>query len=171
VPNGSLLPFNQFAGYNLPRGQVSRKTSHAKPAVAVARRSKPVDRSAKEEGSSQRQKDYSIVPLAVVTAFGKQKDILDDRANQVPITYDEYAAHRFAPADATIGKVGHGSDIVSQESTVMFRSPRKHVWIICPIKPDILNPNDIDMGSARRQSAQNVVIEILVREESKHGVL
>jgi hypothetical protein len=120
---------------------------------------------------SQRQEYDSVIPFAVVTAFGKQKDVLNDRTYQIPLAHNEHAAHGFAAADATIGKVGDRSNIVSQESAAVFRSPSKYRWIIGAIKPHILNANDIDMSCAKCESTQDVVIEILVREKSKHGVL
>lgn len=51
---------------------------------------------------------------------------------------------------------------------VLDRCVREHFGVAGPTEPHVLHPHDIDMCDAALKATEEVVVEVLVREESNH---
>jgi hypothetical protein len=59
-------------------------------------------------------------------------------------------------------------DIMCQHDAVLGGSACEHFAVACPAQPDILRSYGVEVGYAALEPTQHVVVEVLVREESRH---
>jgi hypothetical protein len=59
---------------------------------------------------------------------------------------------------------------VGYEKTTIVGSPRKNPRIAFARQANVLRSNEVELRLSQEQSAQDAGIEILVREQTKHGL-
>jgi hypothetical protein len=78
------------------------------------------------------------------------------------------AGHRQTVPSPLERTFDQGGDVVAQQNPGFVGCVREHLCVASPTEPDVLHPDDIEMGDAALKPAQNVVVEVLVREEPNH---
>src|SRR5262249_5071771 len=76
--------------------------------------------------------------------------------------------HRFAFPDPVIGVAGHRADIVGQEHPSGPGRPFQYRGVIGPRKPLVLHADQINRRVAPANSPNDVVVEVLIRDETQH---
>lgn len=121
--------------------------------------------------SSQRKDDNLIQPFVVRAAFGEQDQINDDGADGGLLRHRRHASMMPAIADTLPRKLDQCRDVVSQHQAPLCRCPLEDSFIGCSAHADILDAWRIDVGYASPKAAQQVVIEIFVREQPNQAPL
>jgi hypothetical protein len=57
---------------------------------------------------------------------------------------------------------------VGEQNSILFGCPGEHVRIVCSREANILDTNNIEIGELAQQTAQDIVVEVLVGNKAQH---
>jgi hypothetical protein len=111
----------------------------------------------------------SDLPFGLAAAFRKEEEILDGLSDGNGGLGREDARHRFSRQDAQVGIVGDRRDVVGDQNTSLPGGPIQNLGIVHTHETDVLNPHDVQTWTSVLQAPNDLVVEVLVSEQTEHG--
>ena len=119
--------------------------------------------------SAERQVPHLPFPFAVQTAFCQQEQILDGHSESQIGANLEHSRHATSVSYSLVSMICQRGSVMGDEDTVFPSGEVKDSGIIGSGQADILNANNVEIGAAAQQAAQDIVVEVLISGEAQHA--
>ena len=108
-------------------------------------------------------------PLVNEAAHGDEQDRLDHLANRKELARGKDAGHGLSSGHSRESVGLHGTDVMRQDDAILVRSPPKNLGVGSTRQADILDTDHVHRVQPPQDSADDVVIEVLIDQEPYNG--
>lgn len=118
---------------------------------------------------SEGQITDSSLPRRLGAALDEENEILDRVTDCDASSHLEHARHSLAFSDAIVGVAAQSRHIVRDQNATFAGRPFRNGRIVRPRETDILDTNDVRVRLIALETSDDIVVEILVSREARHG--
>lgn len=116
--------------------------------------------------SLQRQVSHLSLPLAFEAALDNQEQVVNGATDAQSARHLEHTGHPPARGHAAVRVLGQRRHVMRYEQASLLGSPFENGGIVGSREPDVLNAHDVDFGLSTNQSTNDVLVEVLVCDQS-----
>ncbi len=118
----------------------------------------------------QREKTNGVVPFIFEAACDQQLKVINRFMDREVPGDDENAGHPLARCDARGGMIRHGLTVVCDGDAPVVCRPRQQLRVPRFTQTDLVSVDGIELREASPESSKNDLVEILIYEQTEHGI-